>query len=95
MLKYYEYLVKIRLLVRQDLHIEVLDNLDKFPRNQDPTLQEYYTKIAEVIYRYPHRQNCSNEKYYITKVKPFFVGKDIFYEVTLTSASTTSISLTK
>ena len=87
MLKYYEYLLEIKCYLKQKYNLDVLENLDKFPLNTNTELSEYYEKIAEKI----ELQNISsnvvayNERYYVQKVKPFFVNKKIYYEVTFTT----------
>lgn len=57
--------------------------------NTDTELSDYYEKIAERIeypspYKYPVRYN---DRYYVQKVKPFFVNQRIYYEVTFTAAN--------
>ena len=89
MLKYYEYLLKIKILLKKQYSLDVLDNLYKFPISTDSDLKEYYEKIADRIVR--HRVNLrgysNNDRFYIQKVKPFFVDNKIFYEVTFTPAN--------
>ena len=46
MLKYYEYLLKLRKFLHDKYSLEILDNLEDFPIDLDKTLQEYYEKIA-------------------------------------------------
>ena len=87
MLKYYEYLLKIRNLLYEKFSLDVLNNLDKFPLNTDSTLQEYYEKIAAKIKRHNIRGVEKSEKFYIQKIKPFFIDQRIYYEVTFTSAN--------
>ncbi len=87
MLKYYEYLLKIKNLLSEKFSLDVLDNLDKFPLSTDSNLQEYYEKIATKIKRYNTQSVGKSEKYYIQKIKPFFVGQRIYYEVTFTPAN--------
>ena len=87
MLKYYVYLMKIRDILRDRFSLDVLENLDKFPLHTDATLQEYYNKIAMRVNTYPHRGNLTSDKYYIRKLKPFFVNNKIYYEVTFTPAN--------
>ena len=87
MLKYYEYLLKIRNLLYKKFSLDVLSNLDKFPLNTDSTLQEYYEKIAAKIERHDTQRVGKSEKYYIQKIKPFFIGQQIYYEVTFTPAN--------
>lgn len=87
MLKYYEYLFKIKNLLHDRFSLDVLGNLDKFPLNTDSNLQEYYEKIADKIQRCNMQGVGKSEKYYIQKIKPFFVGQRIYYEVTFTPAN--------
>lgn len=87
MLKYYEYLLKIKNLLYERFSLDVLGNLHKFPLNTDSTLQEYYKKIAAKIERHNTQDVGKSEKYYVQKIKPFFVGQRIYYEVTFTPAN--------
>lgn len=87
MLKYYEYLLSIKNLLHDRYAIDVLANLEKFPLHIDQTLQEYYEKIAEKIRKYKTQRASVGEKYYIQKIKPFFVNHEIYYEVTFTPAN--------
>lgn len=85
MLKYYQYLLEAKNLIRHYYGIEVLHNIDKFPLHLDDTLQEYYKKISEKIERHPVvLHSDSKEKYYIQKIKPLFVNRKIYYEITFT-----------
>lgn len=89
MLKYYEYLLKIKKYLKENYNLEVLHNLSKFPLNVDSELEIYYKKIVEKIenpseFRKPIE---NDERYYVQKVKPFFISEEIFYEVTLTTAN--------
>lgn len=89
MLKYYEYLIKIKKFLFDNYGMKVLENIDKFPINTDTALKLYYDKIAERVDT--HRMVASdaeyNDRYYIQKVKPFFVNGEIYYEVTFTEAT--------
>lgn len=85
MLKYYQYLLEAKNLIRHYYGIEVLHNIDKFPLHLDDTLQEYYKKISEKIERHPAEFHTdSKDKYYIQKIKPLFVNRKIYYEITFT-----------
>lgn len=89
MLKYYEHLLRIKLFLKDTYHIEVLGNIRDFPLNTDTELSEYYAKIAERI-EAPSQQRkpaLYNDRYYVQKVKPFFVNQRIYYEVTFTAAN--------
>lgn len=84
MLKYYEYLQRIRKLLKDACGIEILANLESFPVSLDPSLQEYQKKIVERIQqlRSVPRDGGRKERYYIHATRPFFVGGQIYYEVT-------------
>lgn len=86
MLKYYDYLLETRNLLYYDFHISILHNLNKFPLNLDTALQEYYSKIADKISKYNANLTAEGEKYYIQKIKPFYVKSRKYYEVTFTTA---------
>ena len=84
MLKYYEYLLRIRALLKDDCGIAVLANLESFPVDLDPSLREYHEKIAARITRLGRTpvDGSARARYYIHKTRPFFVDGRIFYEVT-------------
>ncbi|ODT11071.1 MAG: helicase [Microbacterium sp. SCN 70-18] len=87
MLKYFEYLHRIRALLRDRFGMEVLANLDDFPVDRDPSLKEYHQKIAErieAVADYPTDRGVRS-RYYVLKTRPFFVGGRIYYEVTFSS----------
>lgn len=84
MLKYYEYLLRTRDLAQAEFGITLLSNLDIFPIDLDPSLHEYYEKIAARINAMPTTpsSNPRTERYYIHSSRPFFVDGRIYYEVT-------------
>lgn len=87
MLKYYEYLLRIKHLLLDSFSLDVLGNLDKFPLNLDSNMQEYYEKIAGKVKGYNIEEPGKSEKYYIRKIKPFFIDQQVYYEVTFTPAN--------
>jgi len=89
MLKYYEYLLKIKFHLKKTYSMEVLGNIDEFPVDTDPALQRYYEQIADKINNPTATRKASlyRDRSYIQRTKPFFVGHEIFYEVTFTVAS--------
>lgn len=84
MLKYYEYLYRIRSLLQDNCGVAVLANLEDFPVDLDPSLREYHEKIAARIeaLRSSRLGSSTRDRYYIHKTRPFFVGGRIYYEVT-------------
>lgn len=82
MLKYYEYLLRIRSLLRDQYGIIVLTNLEDFPLDLDPSLREYHEKISQRIQFRSDLTDIRPERYYIHKVRPFFVDGRVYYEVT-------------
>lgn len=84
MLKYYEYLHRIRKLLQTHCGLAILANLEDFPVDLDPSLREYHEKIAARIEeaRSSPDKTTSRDRYYIHKTRPFFVNGRIYYEVT-------------
>jgi hypothetical protein len=84
MLKYYEYLYRIRSLLQDNCGVKVLANLEDFPVDLNPSLREYHEKIATRIeaVRSTPPDNSTQDRYYIHKTCPFFLGSRIYYEVT-------------
>ena len=84
MLKYYEYLHRIRSLLQDNCGVGVLANLEAFPVDLDPSLREYHEKIAARIeaVRSSRSDSSTRARYYIHKTRPFFIGGRIYYEVT-------------
>lgn len=88
MLKYYEYLLKIRIYLKKNHNLDVLENLNYFPISCDYASKEYYEKIILKINQAKEIRIKSKykDRYYIKKVKPIFVNQEIYYEVTFTAA---------
>ena len=85
MLKYYEYLLKIKSFLLKEYNLKVFLNINEFPMKLDKTTQEYYEKIAEII-NIPFMGKIQKDRYYIQKIKPFFVNNEVYYEVTFTKS---------
>jgi energy-coupling factor transporter ATP-binding protein EcfA2 len=88
MLKYYEYLLRIRVLAQEQFGTTILGNLEKFPIDLHPSLREYHNKIAARIdrARTTPSPNPRRERYYLHSSRPFIVGNRIYYEVTFSLA---------
>lgn len=89
MLKYYEYLLRIKNHLHDNYGLDVLENLDQFPIETDENLKEYYEKIAEKIdqYKTPIHNGFRLDRFYIQRIKPFFFGNKIYYEVAFIPAN--------
>lgn len=89
MLKYYEYLLRIKIYLKEEYSLDVLENIEKFPVDIDNDFNEYYIKIAENINEISDNSeiNSYSMRYYVKKIKPFFVNNKIYYEVTFTTAN--------
>ena len=86
MLKYYEWLLRTRDYAKKSFRLDILQNLEEFPLDQDNSLREYYEKIAQKLEEvfYPARK--PGYRFYIQKSKSFFVGGQIYYELTVVPA---------
>jgi hypothetical protein len=87
MLKYYEYLLRIRYLLRHECGLTVLANLEDFPVDLDPALSDYHRKIAERIdaaMTLPPGVG-RDDHYYVHSVRPVVTDGRVIYEVTFTN----------
>ena len=81
MLKYYEYLLRIKILLHDKYSLDVLANLEEFPIAADESLNEYYFKIAQKVngYKMASRNGFKYDRFYIQNVKPFFYNNKIYF----------------
>lgn len=89
MLKYYEYLLRIKILLHDKYSLDVLSNLEEFPIETDESLKEYYFKIAQKVdeYKMVTRNGFKYDRFYIQNIKPFFINNKIYYEVAFIPAN--------
>ena len=86
MLRYYEYMLRLRTLLREQAGVAILDNLELFPLDQDPALAEYHEKIAVEIDKPGRATSARHDRFYIHKTRPFVTGGRVYYEVTFYKA---------
>ena len=86
MLKYYEWLLRIREYVKNTFGLDILQNLEDYPLDQDESLNEYYEKIAYQLEHMRYSDRTSSDRFYVQKSKPFFSGGKIYYEITVIPA---------
>lgn len=88
MIKYYRYLLQLKKTMHDRYGIEILQNIDMFLEDLDEQTKDYYNKVAaqiEVLAGIPSPREFDN--YYVDKIKPFFVNRQIYYEVALEPAN--------
>ncbi|MBE6476256.1 MAG: helicase [Actinomyces succiniciruminis] len=86
MLHYYRYLLRLRKLLHDKTGISILANLESFPLDQDPALNEYHSKIATAIQNSGQPSSHRRDRYYIHKIRPFVTNGQVYYEVTFHDA---------
>ncbi|MGL5824390.1 MAG: ATP-dependent DNA helicase [Nocardioides sp.] len=86
MLRYYEYMLRLRTLLRDQTGLGILSNLESFPLDQDPALAEYHQKIAAEIDNPGRATSGRRDRYYIHKTRPFVTNGRVYYEVTFYKA---------
>jgi hypothetical protein len=86
MLRYYEYMLRLRTLLHDHAGVDVLGNLESFPLDRDPALAEYHEKIAVEVDKPGRATSDRWDRYYIHKTRPFVTGGRVYYEVTFYKA---------
>ncbi len=84
MLKYYNFLWKIRDYLQKTFDLRVLSNLEEFPRRINKEDEEYNQLLAEAIEKVVHTSNPINyNRYYVQKKNTFYVDRERYFEITL------------
>lgn len=86
MLKYLFYLFRTRNFCKNFLSMTILNNLQDFPTNLDTLSFQYYECVVDKIKQTNIFNNTKTDKFYIQKVKPFIIHKEMYYEITFTIA---------
>jgi len=89
MLKFYEFLLRTKNFMSDNYAMLVLENLEQFPLNIDDELIEYYTEISNKIdmYKTPLHNGFRYDRFYVQKIKPFFIDGKIYYEIAFIPAN--------
>ena len=89
MLKYYEYLLRIKIMLHDKYSLDVLYNLEQFPIETDESLNEYYLKIVQKVdeYKKSSKNMYKYDRFYIQNIKPFFCNNKIYYEIAFIPAN--------
>lgn len=91
MLKYYQYYLLIRDFMNKQFHMNVLQNLEKFPLDNDKSIQEYREKIADRLNVTKSINNLAKaQRWYVHKVVPFIALDKVYFEITLIPAYDTT-----
>lgn len=84
MVKYYDFLWRIRKFLKEKCELDVLQNLESFLDYKDELDKEYYELVATAIGTLSDPSvSLAPSRYYVQKKTPFFVGPQRYYEVTL------------
>ena len=83
MLKYYDFLWKIRELVYDQYSIRILENLEAFPRKPEED-ENYNSIIAYAIDSVTTQTNpWRTSRYYVHKKHAFYIGRNRYFELSL------------
>lgn len=88
MLKYFDFLHRVREVAATEMGLSILRNLDDFPVDLDPSLRDYHERIAARVHAATALSVPSprKDRYYVHSVRPFYVGGSRYYEVTFYDA---------
>ncbi len=88
MLKYYDFLWKIRQFMHERYDVSVLENLEEFPRAKNDEEDHYNALVASAIDSIKPTSNpWKSSRYYIQKKNTFYVGRERYFEITLQLAN--------
>jgi len=85
--RYTPYLARLRTFFHEHFQLDILTNLEKFQSTSDESLAEYYELISQKLNLRKYTPDTFLfGRYYIHKIKPFFVDGARYFEVTFTNA---------
>lgn len=89
LLGYIQYLIQIKLLLKKELNLLILNNLDKYPLDLDSTFEDYYKLIIDGLkkFEYEKKEKRNFDSYYVQKKKMIYCHNVKFYEYTLTGVN--------
>ena len=89
MQKYYYYLLKLKEYAKLEFNLDILSNISDYPLNNDTSLIDYYKKIAIEVEKVKigPSNKLEQARYYVEKSKPIYINGNIYYEITLSSAT--------
>lgn len=89
MIRYYEYLLKLKRILKEEFDVVVLHNLAKYPIDIDPKYKEYYEQIYFKINSNDNMpfDKALATKCYVQSKHTIILRNDIMYELILTPAS--------
>lgn len=84
MMKYYEYLVKLKKFCEEKLNLAVLTKIEKFPVSINSDVREYLEQISYKLYHITENLTPPTiARFYIYKKTTVYYGKKLFYELTV------------
>ncbi len=89
LIKYLNYLIELKKFMKIKYNMDILENLYSFPLNIEKNMENYYFQICNHVKKVPFNINKGviANQYYVKKVKPIIINKNVFYEVTLSDAT--------
>ena len=91
MMKYYQYFLMLKNFVKKEFEMDLLQNIELFPIDNDKTIENFHKKIVERINIYrQHFDFRKEERLYVNKIVPFVVDNDVYYEMVLSPAYDTT-----
>lgn len=83
-ISYFDLMLKTKLHASTHLGIEILENLESFPLEEDTELTAFYAQIAEQLHQLSGVIGKSSRKrYYVCGSRPIIANRVLFYETTL------------
>ncbi|PAK21360.1 hypothetical protein CJJ23_02355 [Mycoplasmopsis agassizii] len=78
-------LIELKQFMKDDLEINILGNIESIIAQQNIDLHEYYSNIHEKVFDFRNLELKEefSDRFYVEKIKPVFINKDLFYEITV------------
>ncbi len=87
-LYYYRYLCEMKITLKDEINLDIINNIDEFPIYDDALTKKHYEIICDQILQVKFgNQKLQNGRFYIQKTKPIFSKGKVYFEYTITKAT--------
>ena len=87
MRKYYDYLINIKKILKDEFNLDAFYNIDKIEFNDEMEFKDYYEKILFACKNVDNSHDeLLNDKYYVLSEKMVKINNERLYEITLINA---------
>lgn len=84
---YYRYICLVKIFLKDNYNIDIIQNIEDFPIYDDKSMKENYDIIGNAVQEIGNKPHFIKGKFYVQKENTIYSKGKVFYEITLTKAT--------